>query len=142
MGEGQCGMSYAKAGSNPGGAPMKLNRGPPARFADDLDLAPRHAVADSRTEGFGSGFLGGESGGKALGGIALPLAIGLFRGRIDTVEKPAAIAIHRLLDAPDFHQIDSGADNHSVYQPTSFCFCCVCGHSGSSLLWHCLRFSW
>src|SRR5271157_1973547 len=114
VGEGKGGAGYAQAGGNLGSAPMKLECGSSARLADDLDLQPAHAVADARSQGLGSRFLGGKSGGKALGGLALAQAVGLLRGGVDAVEKPLAVTIHGLLDAPDLHQIDSGADDHAM----------------------------
>jgi predicted lipid-binding transport protein (Tim44 family) len=87
VGDGKRGAGYAQAGGNLGGAPVKPEGGPSAGLAHDLDLQPAYAVADARSQGLGSGFLGGKAGGKALGGLALAQAIGLFRGGVDAVEK-------------------------------------------------------
>jgi GNAT superfamily N-acetyltransferase len=87
VGDGESGAGRAQAGGNLGGAPVEAEGGPSAWLADDLDLQPAYAEADARSQGLGSRLLGGKAGGKALGGVALAQAIGLFRGGVDAVEK-------------------------------------------------------
>ena len=110
------GANHAQSCGNLRGAAMEPQAGPSARFADHFDLQPVHPVADAGSQRLGSGLLGRKAGRKALGGVALAQAIGLLRRGVHAIEKARAVAIHRLLDAPDLHQIDSGADDHLVYQ--------------------------
>ena len=87
VGDGKGGVGHAQARGNLGGAPVKPERGPSAGFADHFDLQPAHAMADAGSQGLGACFLGGKAGGKALSGLALAQAIGLFRAGVDAVEK-------------------------------------------------------
>ena len=102
VGEGEGGARYAKARGDFGGTAMEAEGGPSAELADNFNLKPGDAVADAGAEGLGAGFLGGESGGKALGGIALAQAVGLFGGSVDAVEEAAPVALDGAVDAADF----------------------------------------
>jgi hypothetical protein len=79
-------------------------------------------VADSGAQCLGASFFGCKPGSKTFRGIALAQAIGLLTGGVNAVEEAAPIAVNRLLYAPDFCQIDSGSNDHAVYQAKSFTF--------------------
>jgi hypothetical protein len=104
---------------------VKQEGGPSAGFARDLDLQPVHALADACSQSLGAGLLGGKPGGKALRRLALAMAIGLLSGSEHAVQKPLPVAIHGALNALYLHQVDSGANNHAIYEATSFSFWCV-----------------
>ncbi len=87
-------LDYAQPFRKLGGAPVKPQGGPSAGFAHHLNLQPAYTVTDARSQRLGSCFLGGKSGGKAFGGVALAQAISLFRGGVYAVEKALAVAIH------------------------------------------------
>ena len=118
MGDGKSCVRYAEMVCDFPGPAMKLNFGPTTALSHDLDLQPSYAVANARSEGLCGGLLGGETRREAFGGVALAQAVGLFRRRKNPVEEPLPVAVYRLLDAPNFRQIDSRTNNHSVYQAT------------------------
>jgi len=111
-------MYHAQPFCNLGGTPVKLDCGPSTRFADHFDLQPADPKADSRPKGLGACLLGRKARRKAFGGIAFSQAVGLFGSGKNTVKEAIAIAVHGLLNSPDLCQIDSGADDHAVYQAT------------------------
>src|SRR5450631_3324392 len=116
MSNRECCAGKTQAGCNMGGAPVEPKAGPPAWFADDLDLQPAYPVAYAGSQGLGAGLLGSKPGGKALRGVALAQAIGLFCFRKNTVEKAPSITINGGLDAPNLHHIDPRANDHPDYQ--------------------------
>ena len=95
------------------GAAVKAEGWPSRQLPDDFNFQPIDSVADAGAEGFGCGLFGGETGGKALRGVALAQAVGLFGGKVNAVEEAPTIAVHTALDAANFYGVDSGAGNHS-----------------------------
>lgn len=91
---------------------VKANRGTAAWLADDFDFEPVHSSADAGSKGFCGSFLCGESGGKALGRIPLPHAVGLLGGRIHAIEEALPEALNRLLDPLDLNQVDAATNDH------------------------------
>ena len=89
MGNGKGSAGHAQPRGNLGGAPVKLEVGPPARLANHFDLKPVHTETDAGSQGLGSRLFGGKPRGKALCGLALAAAIGLLRAGVDAVEKAA-----------------------------------------------------
>ena len=82
-----------KALGNLRGAAVEASAGPSARLPDHFDLQPVYAVADAGAQRLGRRFLGSETGGKALGRVALAQAIGLLRREINAVEKTLAVTV-------------------------------------------------
>src|SRR5271165_2810250 len=119
MGNGERRMRDAEAGGDLGGAAVVLDRGLPARFPDDLDLKPAHTVADACAQCLGARLLGGKPRGETFRGITFAQAICLLAGRVDAVEEAGPIAVNGLPNPPDLRQIDSAANDHSVYQAKS-----------------------
>ena len=107
MGDGEGGADDAQAGGDLAGAAVEQQRRPSTRLANHLDFEPAHTMTDSGAEGFGARFLCGKARGEALCRLAFTVAVGLFRGGIDTVEKANAVALDGLLDASNLRQIDS-----------------------------------
>src|ERR1700691_1539989 len=97
-------------------APVELQAWPSTWLPNHLKLQPAYPVADSRSQGLRSGFLGGKSGSKPLCCVALAHAIGLFRPGINPVQKPASIAIDGAPDAANFDKINSRSKDHAAYQ--------------------------
>ena len=94
-------------------ASCEMQGWPLAGLATDRDLCPGNAASNPRAESLGRGFLGAESGGKAFIRIAqLTATVGdLICGK-DTVRKTVSIALNRLPDARDLHQVSAGAKDH------------------------------
>jgi hypothetical protein len=89
-----------------------MNRGPPARHADDFAISPAHAMIPARAERLHRRFFGGEPCGITLHSIRLGIAVtALARGK-DPLQKSFSEAINRLPDARDLSDIDACADNH------------------------------
>jgi hypothetical protein len=91
---------------------MEAERGPPARFTDHFDLQPVHSIAYPGAKGLGRGFFGCESGGKALCGVSLPQAIGLFGREIHAIKKTLPETVDNALDTNDLNHVDSGTGDH------------------------------
>src|SRR6185437_3772936 len=116
MGQRQGDPRRAHARGDFCGASVELDAGTSTGFADDFDLQPAHAMADTGSQGFRSRFLGGKAGGKTLGGIALAQAVCLLCRGVDTIEEALAKAFHRLLNARNLNQVNAAADDHAEYQ--------------------------
>ncbi len=71
-------------------------------------------LTDAGAQRLGCGFLGGEPGRETLCRFALAQAVGLLCVKIHTVEKPPAEAIHRVLNAPNLHHVDSRSGDHAT----------------------------
>lgn len=91
---------------------VKSNGGTAPCLANDFDFEPVHSSADAGSKGFCGSFFRGESGGKTLGRIPLPHAVGLLGGRIHAVEEALPEALNRLLDPLDLNQVDPATDDH------------------------------
>ncbi len=106
-------MVYTHGKGALGCAPSEMQSWPLARLAADFNLCPGNTAGDSCAESLGCGLLGAEAGGKALVCIVqLTAAVGdLVRGK-DTVNKAIAIALNRLPDARNLHQVGAGAKDH------------------------------
>ena len=63
--------------------------------------------------------IGCKSCREALRRLSFSQAVGLFRGGIHAIQKARAIAIHGMLNALDFNQVNSRTHDHAVYQATS-----------------------
>ena len=116
MREGKRGMGDPHLAGSLGCAAVEPETRPSAGFAEDLDFQPVHALTDAGPESLGSGFLGGEAGGQAFGGMASAHAVGLLGRRVYAIKKPGSEAIQRALDAIDLHQIYARADDHIDYE--------------------------
>lgn len=68
----------------------------------DLDVAPMDAP-DARTQGFGNGFLGGETPRELR---RPPSAVRVLAGGVHATEESLAEALQRLPDAPNLDDID------------------------------------
>jgi len=110
------GVSYAQLRGNLGGAAMEAQVGATAGLPHHFDLQPVHASADACSEGLGAGLFGGKPSGQAFGRIAFAQAVGLLGGGEDAIQKSLSVALKRLLDARDFNQVNTAADDHAVYQ--------------------------
>ena len=122
MRERKVGADDILARGNFCGAAMESQSRPAARLTYNFNFKPTDAVADPGAERFGCGLLGGKACGEALSGVALAQAIGLFGRKVDAVEKAPAVAIHRVLNAGNLCQIDSGTGNHVIFHATT----CAC----------------
>src|SRR5579862_5224565 len=94
----------------------QFQRGLAAWFADDFDVDPAHAARPACPEGFHRGFLGGKAAGEAFGAVAVLLAVAYFRRGEEALEQRAAAAGNGRLDAVDFRDVHSQADDHSRSQ--------------------------
>jgi hypothetical protein len=102
----------AEAFGKLGGPAAKAQGGALAGEADDLNIVPSNAVAQTGADGFETGFFGGKAGGKALSGVGLAQAVaGLLRGE-NAAKKTLAKTLHRGLDPGDFSDVNSCAYNH------------------------------
>jgi hypothetical protein len=71
-------------------------------------------VLNAGSERFGSGLLGGKTGGKTLGGSGSGAAIRDFLIGKHFVQKPLAEALDGTRDPRHFNQIDTGSDEHEA----------------------------
>jgi hypothetical protein len=99
-----------------GGPAMESDCRPAARLAAYLDLEPIYAAANAGAKSLGSCLFCREACRKALGRPSLALAVGLLGGGEHTIEKALAEAFHGLLNTRNFHQVDTAANDHAVYQ--------------------------
>ena len=102
------------------GTSMKPQCGPSPGFANHLNLQPVHAPADPGSQGLCAGLLGRKTGGETLGSLMFALAVRPFRASEDSVQETLSESFQGLLNAPDFNQVDTASDDHSVYQAKSF----------------------
>jgi polyphenol oxidase len=84
-------------------------------LADDFEINPADAAAPSRAERFHSRFLGGETAGVAFESVLEALAILDFIGRVDAAEEGRAVALDGRLDARDFGQVHTQANDQEVF---------------------------
>ena len=71
-------------------------------------------MLDAGAEGFGSGFFGGEAGGKTLDGAGSGATIGYFLFGKDAGEEAVAVALEGTGDARNLDEIDSSTDQHEA----------------------------
>ena len=116
MRQGKGGVLDAKARGKLGSAAVETQAGAAAGLAGDFNFEPGDAVADAGSKSLGGGFLGGEAGGEAFRGVALAQAIGLLQRRLDAVQKAVAKAADRPLNAHDFGDVNSRADEHVAWR--------------------------
>ncbi len=107
MGDGKSGVRNAKQLGNLRGSTVKLDCRASTAVANHFYFQPIHSLAYAGSEGLRGCLLGGKPRRETLSGVALAQAVGLFRRGINAVEKSLPITIHRLLDAPNFRQVDS-----------------------------------
>lgn len=107
-------MGDAQLSGDGTGAAGEVQRGTLAGVAAHFDFLPGDAVLDAGAEGFGAGFLGGETGRIALRSACSGAAIGDFTVSENTVKKSLAKALEGAGDARHFDQIDSGAYEHEA----------------------------
>ena len=100
-GDSTCAAAEDQSGAAAGGAP-------------DFEFLPGNAVLDASAESFGSGFFGGETGGKTLSKAGFGAAIRDFVGSKNPFEKAVAVALDGPCDARDFDEVDAGADQHEA----------------------------
>jgi len=123
-------------GALPGGgklgrASVKLESGPSAGLARDFDLQPIHAMGDARSKAFAPASLRQT----ALQSSPQPCACAGNRPAPRQCTRGPETAAHSdplTLNAPYLRQIDSGTDNHAVYQATSFPFAVLAPASGGT----------
>src|SRR4051812_46681768 len=84
----------------------------PARRAPDFNILPRDAEMQAGADGLGRRFFGGKARGEALNGVLLRSTVIDLRGRVDAPQKAIAEARVCCLDALDFANINTRADNH------------------------------
>ena len=108
VGQRQKGTGRAQRREADGCAVMELYlRG--AAASNDFDPPPEHAAGVPGAERFHRGFLGGESGGKRRGGIALATAVGDLPLGEDTIDEPIAVTLDCGGDSGDLGRIDARA---------------------------------
>ena len=78
----------------------------------DFDIGPGDSAAPAGAEDFEDGFLGGEASGEVLEiSAGVGVAISLFGGGEDAVEKMPAVLLVEAANAGGFDEIDSVADD-------------------------------
>src|SRR5262245_45520592 len=82
-----------------------------AAAADDLDVAPQHALRVASAERLHRGFLGGEAAGKVDFGLAAALAVRNFGLGEDTMDKAITVPFDGRGDAWNVDRVDSQSDN-------------------------------
>ncbi len=117
--EGEMGVGYTLVGGNLRGTAMKAQGWAAARFTDDFKLKPADPETDSGAKRLGGCLLRRRAGGKTLGRMALAQAIALLGLKVNAIEKTLPIAIHGVLDARDFGQIDSRSGDHDMFHATT-----------------------
>lgn len=95
------------------GASVKFELRSLARRADYFNLQPIHTATNSRAKRFSAGLLRSKSSGEALRRGALAQAVLLLLLREDAIEKAIPEAGNALMDAVDFSDVNSTADDHN-----------------------------
>lgn len=108
--EGEAGD--AECGGDLGGAAVEAEFGSAAGGAVDLEFAPADATADAGAERLGPCFLGGKTGGETFGSGFAGLAVGNLSGCVDTFQEVLSEAPKAGLDALDFDEVCTDADDH------------------------------
>jgi hypothetical protein len=83
-------------------------------FAANFHIMPSERSADANAEGFGDGFLGGETRGDVWNGIRVREAVSGFFGDENALKEAAAMLLPNALDARDFNQIDAYSNYHAA----------------------------
>lgn len=109
--EAEAEFGDAEAESGSGAFSVEDDEGFAAGFAADFDVEPAERGADTGTEGFGDGFLGGEARGVAALGGRHFAAIGAFAFEEDAGEEAVAVAREAGGNAGGFHDVHAGADD-------------------------------
>jgi len=89
--------------------------GAAALLADDFEIDPADAVAPAGSERFHGGFLRGEAASVAFELIPEALAIFDFVGREDAAEEKLAAALNGRLDARDFGDVNTQANDQEIF---------------------------
>jgi len=92
---------------------VKLQRGTPRRQVLYFEIPPADAASPTSADGLHPSFLGGESGGIAFIAVGLAFDIGDFSGRVDALDKAAAVTFDRASNTVHLGQIDARSDDHS-----------------------------
>ena len=79
--------------------------------ADDLDIAPDHALRMSRTEGLHGRFLGREACGKVGCRVPAPCGVGDLARRKHAFEETIAKPCNREFNAVDLRRVEPETDN-------------------------------
>lgn len=95
----------------PRGAAVQLELRRTARLADDLDVAPQHALRVAGAERFHRGFLRGEAAGEVNRGIAAAHAVCDFAFGEYAVRKTIAVAVDGGGDAGNFRGVEPESNN-------------------------------
>ena len=109
--EAEAEFGDAEASGGLGAFSVEDDEGFAAGFAADFDVEPAERGADTGTEGFGDGFLGGEARGVAALGGGHFTAIGAFAFEEDAGEEAVAVTREAGGDAGGFHDVHAGADD-------------------------------
>src|SRR5438309_3837216 len=91
---------------------MKLDRRPPSRLANYLDVLPAHAIVPTGAKRLHGRFFGCESRGIPLEAIGFCIAVADFAFGKDPADESLAKAIDRLSNWRDSGNIDPRAKNH------------------------------
>src|ERR1700735_3838398 len=105
-------MAHPQPCGKGGGAAAEMQGGTAAALAPHLDLLPGDAVLDAGAQSLGPGLLGREAGGKAFRGFFLAHAVRDFTGSEDAAEEAFAEPVDGRLNAINFDDVDTGADEH------------------------------
>ena len=105
----------AEGGGDFSGFAGEGDGGAAALLADDLEVDPADAASPAGSERFHGRFLGGEAAGVAFELVLEALAIRDFVGREDAVEEGLAAALDGRLDARDFGNIHTQANNQEIF---------------------------
>jgi hypothetical protein len=79
--------------------------------ADDLDIAPQHALRMTGPERFHGRFLCCKSAGQMRGRIPATLCVRNFSGREDAIQEAIAVSREYLFDPIDFGCVEPNADD-------------------------------
>src|SRR5262245_35568104 len=101
-----------ESGEPHSGAPCQ-NHGRLARgFVHHSQVAPEHAAAEARPQRLGTGFLGGIALGIGRGTLSPSVRLAALDLSENSIRKPLAIALERLLDPPYINHVIAKANDH------------------------------
>lgn len=120
MGQGEGDGAHAKLFGAPERRARKFQAGTPGGGPGDLDLMPGNPEIHPGAQGFGSSLLGGKTGCKTLGALALAAAVDNLARGIDATEKTLAKALDRLFDPRYLDQVYTCPKEHVDHSTTGY----------------------
>src|SRR5579883_788171 len=95
----------------------KVQSGTMSGLSPHFQFLPGHAMLNTGSQGLRSRLLCGKTGSKTLGKVLFPAAESNFLSSKNFLQKAVSIAGNGLRNSSDFHNVDSGADQHECFFP-------------------------